>query len=1217
LDQPNNIRNDVAGLLRTPEEAAIYLETFFRETDVDAARIAKALGDIARGKGMAQVARDAGLSRESLYKTLSGDRTPGFDTVLKVLSALGLRLRPEASSATGPQHSEDARNDGEILLRALVRTIPDLVWAKDLEGRYIFCNERFERLYGVKERDILGKTILDFRDPETAEKFLKHDRKVVEGRKPIRNEEEVIFADGHREILETVKTPILRADGRPAGVLGIGRDITNRKRLESERRANLYFFENMDKINRIFQGGGDMEQTMRDALDAVLAMFGCDRAVLVYPCDPDASSWTVRMERTTPGAPVPFPPGTSFPLTPPARKMFRALLKTDYTATFLSDRDFPGDALLKEAGIRSFLATAVHPKVGKPWVFGILQCTHEREWTEAERVLFRAISRRLADGLTSLLMHHDLKRNRELCDRVFENMPVPLFVKDAEERRYLRWNRANEEMTGISREEILGRTVHDFFSKEEADSLTALDDEAIRTNRPAEALEQRIRTRAKGERIIRTKRIPIPGESGKPACLLGISEDITDRIRAEKERLEHLRFLECLDRINRAMQNAEDIERMMQDALDAALSIFGCDRAFLVYPCDPEAPSWQVPMKRTHPRYPGLPTDGDPYPATPRIRKLFRDLLSTDGPVELRLGNGIDPDEEPWKTSEVKSVLAIALFPKTGRPWTFGLHQCSRDREWTAREKQLFQEIAWRFSDGLSTLLIHRDLKRSREFLDSVVENMPNLVFVKDAETLRYVKFNQAGEKLLGISRELLLGKTDHDLFPKGKADAYAATDRRVLEEDRMVVVPEETVTTLTGEERTLLTKKIPIRDETGKQAFLMGISEDVTERNRLEEQLRQAQKMESIGRLAGGVAHDFNNMLGIILGHSELALSGLEPSDPLRENLQEIRKAAERSADLTRQLLAFARKQIVAPRVIDLNDTLEGMLKMLRALIGEHIALSWLPGADLWPVRIDPSQVDQILANLCVNARDAVGDAGTIVIETKNATFDERYCAYNPDFLPGDFVMLSVSDNGVGMDKETAGRIFEPFFTTKEPGKGTGLGLSTVYGIVKQNDGFINVYSEPGVGTIFKVFLPRQAPGTERERQTARAIPGAKGGETILLVEDVPDILAMTNQMLERFGYRVIAVSTPEAAVRAAREHGEKIHLLISDVVMPGMNGRALADAVSSIRPGIRRLFMSGYTDDVIAHHGVLEGNDHFIQKPFSMQSFATKVRAALDDEA
>ncbi len=267
-------------------------------------------------------------------------------------------------------------------------------------------------------------------------------------------------------------------------------------------------------------------------------------------------------------------------------------------------------------------------------------------------------------------------------------------------------------------------------------------------------------------------------------------------------------------------------------------------------------------------------------------------------------------------------------------------------------------------------------------------------------------------------------------------------------------------------------------------------MSEDITEKLSLESQLRQAQKMESVGRLAGGVAHDFNNMLGVIIGHTELALEQMDPAQPLFTSMQEIRKAALRSADLTRQLLAFARKQTVAPKVLDLNETVEGMLKMLRRLIGEDIDLVWLPDSDLWPVKMDPSQIDQILANLCVNARDAIEGVGKITIETHKVTFDEAYCADHSGFIPGDFVMLAVSDDGQGMDKETLDKIFEPFFTTKGIGKGTGLGLATVYGIVKQNNGFINVYSEPGQGTTFKIYLPRHAAETEQMERKARLLP-------------------------------------------------------------------------------------------------------------------------------
>ncbi len=363
-------------------------------------------------------------------------------------------------------------------------------------------------------------------------------------------------------------------------------------------------------------------------------------------------------------------------------------------------------------------------------------------------------------------------------------------------------------------------------------------------------------------------------------------------------------------------------------------------------------------------------------------------------------------------------------------------------------------------------------------------------------------------------------------------------------------------------------------------------------------------------------MAHDFNNMLGIILGYTELALLEASPGTRLHNSLHEIRKAAGRSADLTRQLLAFARKQTIDPKVLDLNATVEGMLKMLPRLIGEDIDLAWLPGPALWPVKMDPAQVDQVLANLCVNARDAIAGVGKVTIETGNVRLDEAYCAGHAGFVPGDYVLLAVSDNGCGMDEETQRRLFEPFFTTKELGKGTGLGLATVYGIVKQNNGFINVYSEPGQGTTFKIYLPRHGDGVV-EAEAARSADFPLGrGETVLIVEDEPAMLAMGKAMLEKLGYTVLGAATPGQALRLVHEHTGDIHLLMTDVVMPQMNGRDLAERLVPGKPGMKCLFMSGYTANVIAHHGVLNEGVHFIQKPFTMKDLGAKVREALGND-
>jgi two-component system, cell cycle sensor histidine kinase and response regulator CckA len=511
-------------------------------------------------------------------------------------------------------------------------------------------------------------------------------------------------------------------------------------------------------------------------------------------------------------------------------------------------------------------------------------------------------------------------------------------------------------------------------------------------------------------------------------------------------------------------------------------------------------------------------------------------------------------------------------------------------------------------------------LRESEERFRTIFEESP-LGIVITAPSFAFEKANPAFCRMTGYSEEELCFLTFTDIthpdhieqdrenvakVGRGELPVYQ-TEKRYIRKDGTVMWGNLIVSA--------------VRDEHGALRHYLSTIIDITERKNaeaekanLQAQLLQSQKMESVGRLAGGVAHDFNNMLGVILGHAELALEKLDPGQPLHSDLRAIRNAAERSADLTRQLLAFARKQTVSPRILDINDTVSGMLKMLQRLIGEDIHLVWIPGAKLWPVKIDPSQIDQVLANLCVNARDAIAGVGKVTIETTNIAIDEVYCADHAGFVPGEYVLLAVSDNGCGMEKEILNKLFEPFFTTKETGKGTGLGLATVYGIVKQNNGFINVYSEPGQGTTFRIYLARY-PGKSQKIQTEGATePAMRGQETILLAEDEPEMLQLTATLLKRQGYTVLAACTPGEAIRMAGEHAGEIHLLITDVVMPEMNGRDLAKSLLSLYPNLKRLFMSGYTADVIAHHGVLDEGVHFIQKPFSRKDLSAKVREALD---
>jgi PAS domain S-box-containing protein len=411
------------------------------------------------------------------------------------------------------------------------------------------------------------------------------------------------------------------------------------------------------------------------------------------------------------------------------------------------------------------------------------------------------------------------------------------------------------------------------------------------------------------------------------------------------------------------------------------------------------------------------------------------------------------------------------------------------------------------------------------------------------------------------------------------------------------------------------------IPDEKGRITGIRSMIEDITERRRAEEalrkseeQLRQWQRVEAIGRLAGGVAHDFNNLLMTIKGCSELLLGELDARDSRREEVEEIRKAAERATALTRQLLAFGRRQVLQPQVLDLNEVVANMGRMLQRLIGEDIHLLTVLDAELWPVKVDPGQFEQVIMNLAVNARDAMPGGGKLTIETANVVLDEKYARRHVSVKPGPCVMLAVTDNGCGMDKETQSHLFEPFFTTKAKEEGTGLGLSTVYGIVKQSGGNIWAYSESGLGTTFKIYLPRveEAVKTYKPKVVPTVSPG--GSETILLVEDEEAVRAIVSKILQNKGYTVLEAHHGHEALQICKDHQGPIHLMVTDVVMPHMSGRELAERLTSLRPELRVLYMSGYPDKAIAHHGVLEAGTSFLQKPFTLSALECKVRDLLD---
>jgi two-component system, cell cycle sensor histidine kinase and response regulator CckA len=501
-------------------------------------------------------------------------------------------------------------------------------------------------------------------------------------------------------------------------------------------------------------------------------------------------------------------------------------------------------------------------------------------------------------------------------------------------------------------------------------------------------------------------------------------------------------------------------------------------------------------------------------------------------------------------------------------------------------------------------------------FLRAVIDANPNPVFAKDRDG-RFTVANQAIAEIYGTTPEQMLGRTDADFNRNpDEVAAYLAADRDVIDTGVPRLIQEEALTDpATGAIRWLQTRKVRFVPPGGGAAQVLGVAVDITERRALEQQLRQAQKMEAIGRLAGGIAHDFNNLLTVIGGHTQLLLMDAPEEDPQREDLLEIQDGVERAAALTRQLLAFSRKQILQPRVISLNDLVAGTERMLRRLIGEDVELISHLDPALGPVLADPGQLEQVLMNLAVNARDAMPQGGKLIVETHNAVMGQSGAHLHP-YLHEDTpaILLTVSDTGVGMPREVQAHIFEPFFTTKGQGKGTGLGLATVYGIVKQSGGYIWVYSEEGRGTTFKIYLPRAELAGEALPDSAEAgESGVPRTGTILLVEDDAGVREVATQSLERGGHTVFAVGSPEEALLACSEHRDRIDLLITDVIMPGMNGRELAERIQRLQPRLRVLYMSGYTDEAIVHHGVLDPGTEFIPKPFGPANLNRRVARLL----
>ena len=719
----------------------------------------------------------------------------------------------------------------------------------------------------------------------------------------------------------------------------------------------------------------------------------------------------------------------------------------------------------------------------------------------------------------------------------------------------------------------------------------------------------------------------ILSEDGAFEYLWGVARDITERKHAEAVLQRQLRFEEgiaaasaCLLTSSEPAQNIPETLVHLRDAVDVArVYIFEnfddpvdgpCMRQTYEVCAPGVAPEIENPLLQHTPYADGF--------------ERWREVLSAGNAIWGHVADFPPGERDILAPQGIISILVLPLM--IGDRWHgfIGFDETRAQRKWQDSEVSLLRTAADLIGAYESRILSERALREASLSLREVV-HAANVGLWDWNLITNEVSFSAEWKRQIGYEEDEIdddYEEWERRVHPEDLDAALEQIQQVIADHDRAYHA-EFRFRHKDGSYRWILAQGSVLRDEAGRATRMLGSHVDITEPKRaaeeheeLREQLAQAQKLEAVGRLAGGVAHDFNNMLLAILGYVGIALQQVDRSLPLHADLLEIQKAARRSADLTRQLLAFARRQTIRPRMLDLNATIQGTLGMLHRLIGENIELAWNPHPDLWRLNIDPSQIDQILANLCVNARDAIEGVGRLIIETDNVHLDEAYCEEHSDCAPGDYVELTVSDTGHGMNAETQSHLFEPFFTTKGPGKGTGLGLSTIYGIVMQNEGHIHVYSEPGRGSTFRIYLPRYVSEAEQFEPDIFAEKGVGGHETILLVEDEGTLVVLGKRMLETLGYRVLAASTPYEAIALAEEYSHAIDLLITDVVMPEMNGRDLASRLTALYPGMKCLFMSGYTADVIAHHGVLKEGVHFMEKPFSVDALARKVREALRQE-
>jgi PAS domain S-box-containing protein len=1073
-----------------------------------------------------------------------------------------------AADITERKQAESALRESEGRYRRYIESSPNGVFVCDDHGHYLEVNPAASFVTGYSQDELTAMCIADLLFEDDRDAGIRHFETLVRegtsyGELPYRHK------NGERRWWSV--SAVKLSDTR---FLGFCTDVTNRKRAEQALRYSENLFRRVFELLPIGLWIADKHGTLQQGNPAGVRIWGAE------PHVPQEEYGVFKARRLPSGEEI-APDDW-------------ALAHTVKEGITVIDEILEIDAFDGEKRVIVNYTSPVTDEAGN--TLAAIVMNHDiTEQYRAEQAL-----------------RESEKRLRAVFNSV-DGVPIQGYDKD---RRVIFWNPASELLYGYSHGEAIGRALEELIIPEESrqavvEGIRQWHDQGV----PIPAGEIELLNK-NGERLkVYSNHVMITNHIGEKEMFC-IDVDLTEQKEHEKTIL----------KLNERYKKAQEMGVVGNWEFDIQTGTFwGSEQAKRIYGLNPDDDFF---------------TSEDVFSCIPekdRITQALNDLIEKEKPFNLehdivtfdrKIKKTLSSHAELVKDGNNKPLKIVGVIQDITK-------RVEYEQELLRQQRflDLYNQIAGIFltsprdevfANVLDTILMRLDSQFGYfgyidETGDLVCPSMTRDVWDQCQVAEKNIVFPRAGWAGLwgrSLMEKCTLVANEKLQVPEGHVVLENALATPILHRDTLI--GQFVIANKAGgyhkEDQDILEAAAAYT-----APILFAIQEEVRQKStheKLEAQLRQAQKMEAVGRLAGGVAHDFNNMLGIIIGHADMVLEEMDQGQPFYKDLSEIRKAGVRSADLTRQLLAFARKQTVAPKVIDLNITVESMLKMLHRLIGENIDLAWIPGKEVWPIKIDPGQIDQILANLCVNARDAIAEVGKVTVETGNTVFDEDYCKYQAGFIPGEYTMLAVSDNGCGMDSETLSQVFEPFFTTKEPGKGTGLGLAMVYGVVKQNNGFINVYSEPGQGTTFKIYLPRHSAKAVRYPEKRQDKPKERGQEIILLVEDDQAILGLTTRMLEREGYTVMAAGTPGEAIRLANEHAGDIHLLMSDVVMPEMNGRDLAKNILSLYPQLKCLFMSGYTANVIAHQGVLDEGVNFLQKPFSKGDLAVKVREVLDRE-